>query len=130
MKPIDMIKVSDTLISIGIDPALRGYWYLKEAISVVYDMPVALHKMTTYLYPEIAKRCGSSPRAVEHAIRHSIERCFDKGSYAELIKYFGNAINTKSGKVTNTTFIATVVERLRIEELANERKAGDNDEAV
>lgn len=103
------------LMDIGIDPGLLGYDYLKEAVPMVYENREYLRNLTTMLYPEVAKRLGSTPHSVERAIRYSIERAFSNTDFDTLKSYFGNVICTHSEKVTNATFIAVVVEYIQSE---------------
>lgn len=103
------------LMDIGIDPSLIGYDCLKEAVPMVYENREYLRKLTTMLYPEVAQRLGSTTNRVERAISHSIDRAFSNTDFDVLKSYFGNLICANSGKVTNATFIAVVVEHIQNE---------------
>lgn len=105
--------ISDTLLDVGINPGLLGWDYLKVGVEMVYNDREYLRNMTGKLYPDIAKEVGSTTSRVERAIRHAIESAFNNMAEDTRKKYFGNVVSMNSGKVTNTTFIAVIVERIQ-----------------
>lgn len=105
--------ISDTLLDVGINPGLLGWDYLKVGVEMVYNDREYLRNMTGKLYPDIAKEVGSTTSRVERAIRHAIESAFNNMADSTRKKYFGNAVSINSGKATNTTFIAVIVERIQ-----------------
>lgn len=105
--------ISDTLLDVGINPGLLGWDYLKVGVEMVYNDREYLRNMTGKLYPDIAKEVGSTTSRVERAIRHAIESAFNNMTEDTRKKYFGNVVSMNSGKVTNTTFIAVIVERIQ-----------------
>lgn len=107
--------INSTLLEVGVNPALSGYGYIGEAIRLVYDDPEQLRFITKKLYPSIAEKVGSTPSRVERAIRHAVECVFDSIDTETSWRYFGNVIRIGSGKVTNTTFIACLVNHIRDE---------------
>lgn len=109
-------KISKKLISIGVSPGLKGYGYLKSAIKKVYENPSAIDNMTKGLYPSVAAEAGTTASRAERAMRHAIERCFELSDPEQIQAVFGLVTDYRSGKVTNTTFIATMAEALHMEE--------------
>lgn len=105
--------ISDTLLDVGINPGLLGWDYLKVGVEMVYNDREYLRNMTRKLYPDIAKEVDSTTSRVERAIRHAIESAFNNMTEGTCKKYFGNVVSMNSGKVTNTTFIAVIVERIQ-----------------
>ena len=105
--------ISDTLLDVGINPGLLGWDYLKVGIEMVYNDREYLRNMTGKLYPDIAKVVDSTASRVERAIRHAIESAFNNMAEDTRKKYFGNVVSLNSGKVTNTTFIAVIVEHIQ-----------------
>ncbi|MCI8271483.1 MAG: sporulation protein [Erysipelotrichaceae bacterium] len=111
-----MEKLTETkkiLFKIGMPPHLDGYRYLKVAIPMVCGDETYLKRMTTGLYPEIAEMFDTEWWNVERSIRAAIEIVFNKGNSAELYEMFGNTIDAKKSKPTNSQFIATIVEYLK-----------------
>ena len=105
--------ISNILLDVGINPGLLGWDYLKVGIEMVYNDREYLRNITGKLYPDIAKVMDSTASRVERAIRHAIESAFNNMTPDTMKKYFGNVVSMNSGKVTNTTFIAVIVERIQ-----------------
>lgn len=105
--------ISNTLLDVGINPGLLGWEYLKVGIEMVYNDREYLRNMTGKLYPDIAKVVDSTASRVDRAIRHAIESAFNNMTEDTCKKYFGSVVSMNSGKVTNTTFIAVIVERIQ-----------------
>ena len=80
----------------------------------VEDMD-AINSVTKVLYPEVAKRFGTTHSRVERAIRHAIEVAWDRGDLETLQKYFGYTVNSTKGKPTNSEFIAMISDRIRLQ---------------
>ena len=72
--------------------------------------------MTKVLYPEVAKRFGTTASRVERAIRHAIEVAWDRGDLETLQKYFGYTVSNVKGKPTNSEFIAMIADRLQLQQ--------------
>ena len=108
--------VTDVIHEIGVPAHIKGYQYLREAIIItVNDMDV-INAVTKVLYPEVAKRFGTTPSRVERAIRHAIEVAWDRGDLETLQKYFGYTVSNAKGKPTNSEFIAMIADRLVLEQ--------------
>ena len=107
--------VTSIIHEIGVPAHIKGYQYLREAIIIaVNDMDV-INAVTKVLYPEVAKRFGTTPSRVERAIRHAIEVAWDRGDLETLQKYFGYTVSNAKGKPTNSEFIAMISDRLTLE---------------
>lgn len=100
------------LLDIGVDPSVKGYNYLRTAIELAYNKREYLEAITKDLYPSIAEVYATTPQRVERSIRHAIEKAFNSVDNEVIYQYFGNVINPNTGKVTNSTFIATIVENI------------------
>ena len=97
---------------IGVPAHIKGYQYLREAIIMtVQDMDV-INAVTKVLYPEVARKFGTTASRVERAIRHAIEVAWDRGDLDTLQKYFGFTVSNAKGKPTNSEFIAMIADRL------------------
>ena len=106
--------VSDIIHEIGVPAHVKGYKYLREAITMaVLDMDV-MGAVTKVLYPEVAQTFHTTPSRVERAIRHAIELAWERGDLAILQKYFGYTVSNSKGKPTNSEFIAMIADRLRL----------------
>ena len=107
--------VTAIIHEIGVPAHIKGYQYLREAIIIaVGDMEV-INAVTKVLYPEVAKRFGTTASRVERAIRHAIEVAWDRGDLETLQKYFGYTVSNAKGKPTNSEFIAMIADRLQLQ---------------
>ena len=108
-------QVTAIIHEVGVPAHIKGYQYLREAIIIaVNDMDV-INAVTKVLYPEVAKRFGTTASRVERAIRHAIEVAWDRGDLETLQKYFGYTVSNAKGKPTNSEFIAMIADRLQLE---------------
>ncbi len=108
-------QVTSIIHEIGVPAHIKGYQYLREAILIaVADMDV-INAVTKILYPEVAKRFGTTASRVERAIRHAIEVAWDRGDLETLQKYFGYTVSNAKGKPTNSEFIAMIADRLQLQ---------------
>ena len=105
-------SVTSIIHEIGVPAHIKGYQYLREAIMMtVQDMDV-INAVTKVLYPDVARKYGTTSSRVERAIRHAIEVAWDRGDLDTLQKYFGFTVSNAQGKPTNSEFIAMIADRL------------------
>lgn len=107
-------QISKILCDIGIPANLTGYHYLKDAIQLIIEDPEIIGRITKTLYPKIANKHNSTASRVERAIRHSISVAWSRGDTEVLRDIFGNTMNLKSGKPTNSEFIALIADKICI----------------
>ena len=107
--------VTSVIHEIGVPAHIKGYQYLREAIIIAVNDMEVINAVTKVLYPEVAKRFGTTPSRVERAIRHAIEVAWDRGDLETLQKYFGYTVSNAKGKPTNSEFIAMIADRLVLE---------------
>lgn len=106
--------VTDLLHNLGIPSHIRGYQYIKEGIFIVYNKGNAISYITKEVYPEIAKKFDTTPTRVERAIRHAIEISWNRGDINLMEEIFGNSLNINRDKPTNSEFLTTIADRLKI----------------
>jgi len=108
-------QVTAVIHEVGVPAHIKGYQYVREAIVIaVQDMDV-INAVTKVLYPEVARRFGTTPSRVERAVRHAIEVAWDRGDLETLQRYFGYTVSNTKGKPTNSEFIAMIADRIRLE---------------
>ena len=108
-------RITSVIHEIGIPAHIKGYSYVREAITLaVQDMEV-INAVTKVLYPEVAKRYRTTSSRVERAVRHAIEVAWDRGDLETLQKYFGYTVSNAKGKPTNSEFIAMIADRIRLD---------------
>lgn len=109
-------QITRIIHEIGIPAHIKGYLYLREAISMVIEDMDFLGAITKELYPNIALKFNTTPSRVERAIRHAIEVAWTRGKIDTINKLFGYTINNNKGKPTNSEFIALIADKLRLEQ--------------
>lgn len=118
-KPHDLnANITNIIHEIGVPAHIKGYMYLREAISMVYNDIELLGSITKVLYPDIAKKYKTTSSRVERAIRHAIEVAWSRGNYDSISSLFGYTVSMSKAKPTNSEFIAMVADKLRIEHKA------------
>lgn len=108
-------KVTRILCEIGIPAHIRGYHYTRDSIIIGVENISILNYVTGGLYPTIAKKNGTTASRVERAIRHAIEVAWNRGKVDVLNSYFGYTIDNSKDKPTNSQFIATIVDKIKLE---------------
>lgn len=108
-------NITTIIHEIGVPAHIKGYQYLREAITMVYNNIEILGSITKTLYPAIAEKFKTTPSRVERAIRHAIEVAWTRGNIDSISRLFGYTINISKSKPTNSEFIAMVADKLRIE---------------
>ncbi len=105
-------NVTAIIHEIGVPAHIKGYQYLREAIIMTVEDMDVINAVTKILYPEVARKFGTTASRVERAIRHAIEVAWDRGDLDTLQKYFGFTVSNSKGKPTNSEFIAMIADRL------------------
>lgn len=108
-------SITSIIHEIGVPAHIKGYMYLREAISMVYNDIELLGSITKVLYPDIAKKFNTTSSRVERAIRHAIEVAWSRGNIDSISSLFGYTVSMSKAKPTNSEFIAMVADKLRIE---------------
>lgn len=109
------ISITKTLHELGVPSHIKGYQYIREGITLVYKRPEIIGGITKELYPEIAKRFDSTVSRVERAIRHAIEVSWNRGNWDLMEDIFGHSVDIDKAKPTNSEFIVTIADKLRLE---------------
>ena len=120
-KSIDLFQnnlqksVTTILHELGVPSHIKGYQYIREGITLIYQNPELIGGITKELYPEIATRYETTVSRVERAIRHAIEVSWNRGNWQLMEDIFGHSVDIDKAKPTNSEFIVTVADKLRLE---------------
>ncbi|MBQ8192766.1 MAG: sporulation transcription factor Spo0A [Bacilli bacterium] len=109
------ISISKMLHELGMPSHIKGYQYVREAISLIYENPEMVGGITKELYPELASKFDTTVSRVERAIRHAIEVSWNRGDWDLMEDIFGHSVDIDKAKPTNSEFIVTVADKLRLE---------------
>lgn len=96
----------------GIQPHVKGYHYIKEAIWMGYEEVEVLSGFTKLIYPSIAKKYKTSGSSVERAIRNAIQLAWNQKKQEESPATFRFSPRKKP---TNSEFISTLVHHLKVQ---------------
>ena len=109
------ISITKMLHELGMPSHIKGYQYIREGISMIYNDPNLIGGITKELYPEVATKYKTTSSRVERAIRHAIEVSWNRGDYEYMEELFGHSVDYDRAKPTNSEFIATVADKLRLD---------------
>ncbi len=94
-------SITSIIHEIGVPAHIKGYMYLREAISMVYNDIELLGSITKVFYPDIAKKFNTTASRVERAIRHAIEVAWSRGNIDSISSLFGYTVCMTKAKPTN-----------------------------
>ena len=109
------ISITKMLHELGMPSHIKGYQYIREGIQMIYDDPGLIGGITKELYPELAIKFDTTVSRVERAIRHAIEVSWNRGNWDYMEELFGHSVDIDKAKPTNSEFIVTVADKLRLE---------------
>ncbi len=109
------ISITKMLHELGMPSHIKGYQYIREGISIIYNNPSLIGGITKELYPDLATKFDTTVSRVERAIRHAIEVSWNRGNWDYMEEIFGHSVDIDKAKPTNSEFIVTVADKLRLE---------------
>lgn len=109
-REIDERMVKKLLKEMAVPMNIKGYQYLSKAI-VVLSKEKGM-KISLGLYPKVAREFATTSSRVERAIRHAVERTFERGNYDVINEVFGSKVSATKGKLTNSEFMYACIEYL------------------
>ena len=109
------IAVTNVLHELGVPSHIKGYSYIRESIMEIFFNPDMIGGITKELYPKIAHEFNTTVSRVERAIRHAIEVSWNRGNWDLMQEIFGYSVDIDKAKPTNSEFIVTVADKLRLE---------------
>lgn len=109
------VSITKILHELGIPSHIKGYQYIREGVSIIFERPETICGITKELYPELASKFDTTVSRVERAIRHAIEVSWNRGDWELMEEIFGHSVDIDKAKPTNSEFIVTVADKLRLE---------------
>jgi two-component system response regulator (stage 0 sporulation protein A) len=109
------ISITKLLHELGIPSHIKGYQYIREGIGIIYNKPEMIGGITKELYPELARKYSTTVSRVERAIRHAIEVSWNRGDLKVMEEIFGHSVDVDRTKPTNSEFIVTIADKLKLE---------------
>jgi two-component system response regulator (stage 0 sporulation protein A) len=110
------IAITSMILDAGIPPHITGYRYIREAIIQVLSGDFRIfNSITKVIYPAVAKKFNTTPRKVERSIRNAIDSAWDRMKQNRQDMTNNSDIYwCKKTKPTNSEFIATLADRVRV----------------
>ena len=108
-------QVTKVIHQIGVPAHIKGYQYLRTAILMTISDNEIINSVTKILYPSVAKKYSTTTSRVERAIRHAIEVSWNRGDWDLMEDVFGHSVDIDKAKPTNSEFIVTLADKLRLE---------------
>ena len=109
------ISITKILHELGIPSHIKGYQYIRDGIGIIFERPETIGGITKELYPELAHKYDTTVSRVERAIRHAIEVSWNRGDWDLMEEIFGHSVDIDKAKPTNSEFIVTIADKLRLE---------------
>lgn len=109
------ISITKTLHDLGIPSHIKGYQYIRDGVEILFERPDVIGGITKELYPELAERFETTVSRVERAIRHAIEVSWNRGDWDLMEELFGHSVDIDKAKPTNSEFMVTIADKLRLE---------------
>ena len=109
------ISITRMLHELGMPAHIKGYQYIRDGIMMIYQNPEMIGGITKELYPDVASKYNTTVSRVERAIRHAIEVSWNRGNWDLMEEIFGHSVDIDKAKPTNSEFIVTIADKLRLE---------------
>lgn len=109
------VSISKILHDLGIPSHIKGYQFLRDAVGMIFEKPEMIGGITKELYPELAQKYETTVSRVERAIRHAVEISWNRGDIDLMEKIFGHSVDIDKSKPTNSEFIVTIADKLRLD---------------
>ncbi|MCL2857876.1 MAG: sporulation transcription factor Spo0A [Oscillospiraceae bacterium] len=115
IEPVNFAEmVTEILHNIGMPSHLRGFNCFRDAIIMALKEPDILGGITKELYPSVAKKNSTSPSSVERTMRNAIKVTWGRGDSKVLGSYFGYSKNSRRITPTNSEFVTTIVDKIKL----------------
>ncbi|MCM1253421.1 MAG: sporulation initiation factor Spo0A C-terminal domain-containing protein [Clostridium sp.] len=108
--------ISGLMLELGIPAHLKGYQYLRTAIGMCVEDMELIGSVTKLLYPDLAKKYMTTDQKIERAIRNAIEVSWERGNCELFKKLFGYGNSVGHNRPTNSEYIASVADYVRLEQ--------------
>ena len=102
--------VVKALLTLGIQPNLKGYYYLVEGVLLIKQNKLPLRNASKNLYPLIAKRLNESKPCIERDIRHAINVSCNLDKMKEINRIIGAQVIGRYDKPTCRQLLGLLAE--------------------
>lgn len=113
------LAITKLLHELGVPSHIKGYELIRAAIAMIFENPGLVGGITKELYPSLSIKFKTSVQRVERAIRHAIEVSWMRGDLELIEEIFGNSVDINKSKPTNSEFLVTLADKLRLDLMDN-----------
>lgn len=106
--------IEDALVDMGFRRGLLGFTYIADAVMILMDYDGVTPRLTSEIYPDIAKNRNTSKESVERAIRHALESTFKRASKPQLRHFYPYRYNQKVGRPSNGEFLIRFARMMKL----------------
>ncbi len=107
--------VADALNELCITPNYSGYAYIRDILTSFVIEKKEHDFLCKSVYPDIAKRYGTSPGAVERSIRTVVRTSWKRADRTAVTKYLGAQFASGEQSPTNREFLCIVANNISAE---------------
>lgn len=105
-------RIKTILMGLDVDPSLNGFEYLVEAVKfTIEDKKKKTIRPIMKLYKDVAKVFDTTSQRAERSMRFAIEKAFNANG-EPIYNVFHTLISQYTGKVTVSTFVAVIAEKI------------------
>ena len=108
------ISITKMLHELGMPSHIKGYQYIREGITMIYNDPNIIGGITKELYPELASKFDTTVSRVDRARKHAVEVSWNRCNWDYMEELFGHSVDIDKAKPTNSEFIVTVPDKLKL----------------
>ena len=119
-KAVDMItQITNIFHEIGVPTNIKGYMYLREAITLVVNNIELLLLIREKLYPLVGEKFNTTASRVERLITQAVEGTWTNGQVETINKITDYTSYNIKNNPTNSEFIAMVTNMLILKNMVN-----------
>lgn len=108
--------VTAILHRLGISPGAPGFYYLREAVLVAYDLDEPVPDIGDLIFAEVIKRHGIEKRRMERALRSVLDNLARTMTRQQALRIITNLdVDCINKPFKNLEFISYMVEALRLQ---------------
>lgn len=107
------IKITEVLTNLGMPANMDGFDFTRESIIFIYNNYDYRYRIN-YIYAVVAKECKTTKTKVERDMRYAIFISWARADVELLYKIFGNTVDKNKSGPTNSEYIYTIVDKLKM----------------
>jgi len=107
-------RITKLLCDLGVPTNINGFHYLRNAVLYLYNAD-NIDVSISEVYDFVSSKFKTSKENVERCIRHAIDISWTRGDLDLIDELFGSSVDINKSKPTNSEYIFTLSDRIKIE---------------